>query len=880
MNDNAHDSCRDAADFSIILINFNSAAYIAPCLDRLRNQTFGGVTEIIVVNHRATDGSMDILRDQADITLIEPGRNLGFSGGNNLGISRSRGKYVLCLNFDCLLAAEFLQEVWDAFEANPSVGMISGKLRKLVDMQATMYLDSTGIDFTTLVPADRGEWQYDDGQFDNQTSIFGPSGAAGCYRREALESVVYRKSQYFDEQMFTYCEDIDLAWRLNLAGWRGLFVPAALAQHERGATRKGSLWKKVGYYAIGFRNRYFTILKNLRREDVKGRRRKLRRQEWRFLSSWCRKSPLRWAVGGYVMLRLAGLMLRPSFLAKRRLVRRRWNGSHLDLTLDTDFWDASYQRRIKKPSLVSVAGSTGTETTVSRREWLVSAEGYQDVSWGEEELFEGTFVDAKTFIEIHLPEEHQDDMNRLQFSVDLDAPSDLCADIQAFAIDGSKAQSDWRILSGGKGRFTFDLGKMELAPGAENISVWQGQWGMMRLNLAGGAGSKITIRRMFCTRDAKVISNTQLNLLECRDLPLVLESKPALIYAEVCTHCNMRCSMCGRTVHGVGKSDQGYMKREVFEKLTEIFTPGSSLAMFGRGETLLHPDFPYFLKLAKEKGMKVTFNSNGKALSEDIARAMAEYGQDSLTISCSAGAPETYEAIHCGGKWDQLWSNIAGLKKAKEQYGTGPDGKPSIYLEFVSQGDNIEELPALVRRAIEWGLTGVIVIDLVAHSDELEQQQMNTDLTLPIAERCYEEAVGIVESLRHVSPHFELRLPAAYNSLTKKFTGGQAAEDIRELDEELSSKSGSDTCGLCLEPWQTFYARFDSQVTPCVITNRILGDLEEQDALAIWNGPEFQKFRARMRGENKPFECLRCHLFPGPHRYDKALNDAEQYEPL
>ena len=119
--------------------------------------------------------------------------------------------------------------------------------------------------------------------------------------------------------MFTYCEDIDLAWRLNLAGWEGLFLPAAIAYHERGATRKSSIWKKAGYYAIGFRNRLFTISKNIRREDIRGYFKKILHQEWRFLSSWCGKSPARWTIAVYTMIGLAGLISRPSFVAKRKL---------------------------------------------------------------------------------------------------------------------------------------------------------------------------------------------------------------------------------------------------------------------------------------------------------------------------------------------------------------------------------------------------------------------------------------------------------------------------------------------------------------------------------------------------------------------------------
>ena len=106
--------------FQIILINFNSSAYIEPCFKKLKNQNFSGLVETVVVNNLSTDGSLEILNKQPDITLINPGKNLGYSGGNNLGISKTSGKYVLCLNFDCLLEADFLQTVYDAFETIPA----------------------------------------------------------------------------------------------------------------------------------------------------------------------------------------------------------------------------------------------------------------------------------------------------------------------------------------------------------------------------------------------------------------------------------------------------------------------------------------------------------------------------------------------------------------------------------------------------------------------------------------------------------------------------------------------------------------------------------------------------------------------------------------
>lgn len=869
-------------DFSIVLVNFDSAGYVKPCLDWIEKQRFSGTFEVIVVNNRSTDGSLEMLRERDDIRLLDPGRNLGYSAGNNLAIAEATGRYILCLNFDCLITDEFLQHVYDAFEADAGVGMIAGKLRKLVDMRGTMYLDSTGIDFTTLIPADRGEWQYDCSQYDSARDIFGPSGAAACYRREALEQVAYAGRCCFDEQMFTYCEDIDLAWRLNLAGWRGLYVPQALAFHERGATRRDSFWKKVGYFATGFSNRHFTMLKNLRwREDVKGRLGKLISQEWRFLSSWCGRRPGKWALACFSMARLAWLALRPSFFSKRRLATGGSSGRDVSLSLDTDFWQISYERRRREP--VSGAAKTAgpAETVVDRRGWLAETLGFSDVTWGGDCLMKGTAASADSCIELHLPESSRDALRQTVLQIEIESAGNITGNIQVCGPSGRWASSDWFLLDGGTGTYAFDLETMNLEAGADNVRIWSGPWEMMRLRLTGGAGSKIGIRRISFLRKGAVVTNAEVNTEECGRLPAVLESKPILVYAEISTLCNLHCSMCGRSVHGVDPSSEGLMGRDVFERLSEVFTPGGSLALFGRGETLLHPEFTEFLRIAKEHGMHVCFNSNAKALSRSIAEAMVRYGQDSLTISCSAGTPGTYEAVHCGGTWERLWRNISGLQEARRAHGDVPGTKPALYLEFVSQMRNIAELPSLVRRAIEWDMNGVLVIDLVAHSDELERQRMNVPEHIQIAEKYYKEALAVCREYRDKRPHFELRLPALYDAVTKKSTPETVERTNAALREAISANTDTSTSGhFCLEPWQTFYARFDGTVAPCVITNRSLGDLNKEGALEIWNGLLFRKFRERMRSEDKPYECLRCHLFPGPQRYDKALENVSEYAPL
>jgi len=124
-------------------------------------------------------------------------------------------------------------------------------------------IDSTGIllQKRRFSPADRGEGQKDQGQFDtpDQEEIFGPTGAAALYNRRALAEASLGP-EVFDEDFFAYYEDVDLAWRLQLFGWRSVFVPEALAYHERKGPSERPGWLQRRAYA----NRYFCYIKNER----------------------------------------------------------------------------------------------------------------------------------------------------------------------------------------------------------------------------------------------------------------------------------------------------------------------------------------------------------------------------------------------------------------------------------------------------------------------------------------------------------------------------------------------------------------------------------------------------------------------------------------
>ena len=155
----------------------------------------------------------------------------------NAGIDASTGRYVLAVNPDCRLEPDFASILARRLDAKDAadVGSASGRLLRGdgVHLSENGLLDSTGIYFTAAGRHfDRGSGESAAGRYGREEEVFGASGAAGFYRRAALESAKI-STGYFDSDFFLYREDADLAWRLRRLGWRALYVPSAVAYHRR-----------------------------------------------------------------------------------------------------------------------------------------------------------------------------------------------------------------------------------------------------------------------------------------------------------------------------------------------------------------------------------------------------------------------------------------------------------------------------------------------------------------------------------------------------------------------------------------------------------------------------------------------------------------------
>lgn len=219
---------------SVVIPNWNGEKFLRGCLQSLREQTFKSF-EVILVDNASSDGSVALVeREFPEVRVIRLPRNLGLTGGANAGIRAARGQVIALLNNDAEAHPRWLEALWEALEKHPEAGMAASKLL-LYDRRDV--INSAG-DFYRIdgVPGNRGVWEKDVGQYDREEYVFGACGGAAAYRRAMLEEI-----GLFDEEMFMYCEDVDLAWRAQIAGYKCIYTPRAIAYHRLSATGGGKL---------------------------------------------------------------------------------------------------------------------------------------------------------------------------------------------------------------------------------------------------------------------------------------------------------------------------------------------------------------------------------------------------------------------------------------------------------------------------------------------------------------------------------------------------------------------------------------------------------------------------------------------------------------
>lgn len=228
------------ARLSVVILNWNGRRHLERYLPSVVAHTEGDA-EVVVADNGSTDDSLQWLRlNYPDVRVIRLDRNYGFAGGYNRALREVESEYVLLLNSDVEVTAGWWQPLVEVLDTESDVAAVAPKL--LADMERTKfeYAGAAGgfIDYLGY-PFCRGRIlsnvEEDRGQYDNRRDIFWASGAAMCCRREVFESF-----GGFDEDFFAHMEEIDLQWRMQLAGWRIVVEPKSVVYHLGGGTLPAS----------------------------------------------------------------------------------------------------------------------------------------------------------------------------------------------------------------------------------------------------------------------------------------------------------------------------------------------------------------------------------------------------------------------------------------------------------------------------------------------------------------------------------------------------------------------------------------------------------------------------------------------------------------
>jgi GT2 family glycosyltransferase len=304
----------NAKAVSIVVLNYNGLQHLAALLKHLAQQTVREF-ELIFVDNGSHDNSVAFVEQTTreyglDLQLIRNERNLGFAPACNQGIQVANSDWVVMLNNDTRPEPTWLEHLLATPQAGAKVGMVASKM---LSAAKPTQIDSAGIalDWMGIAWDWRGGEQ-DDPQEQQLQEIFGPCGGAALYAKQLLLDL-----GGFDADFFAYLEDVDLAWRARLAGWRCLFQPQARVLHAHSATLgdqspfkrfllgRNKVWLLAKNYPNPWFRRYLPLIMGYDLMAVTYGA--ARRRDWASLQG-----------------RLAGLRGLPAMLAKRRVIQQKW----------------------------------------------------------------------------------------------------------------------------------------------------------------------------------------------------------------------------------------------------------------------------------------------------------------------------------------------------------------------------------------------------------------------------------------------------------------------------------------------------------------------------------------------------------------------------
>jgi GT2 family glycosyltransferase len=235
---------------SIIIVNYNGLKYCNDCFRSLRELSYPNY-EVLMVDNFSTDGSVDYINHNfPEVKIIKLEKNLGFAKANNIGANNAKGDYLFFVNQDTVLDRNCLSELVQRMQSDPAIGICGCKIMYWNEKNV---INSTGLIANKICFVwDRGSFELDQGQYDDQNEVLSVCGAAMLIRKD-----LFLDLGGFDVKYFMYYEDLDLGIRAWLFGSKVVYVPEAIVYHKMQYDHAN----QYHFQYIDHRNRLRAILK-------------------------------------------------------------------------------------------------------------------------------------------------------------------------------------------------------------------------------------------------------------------------------------------------------------------------------------------------------------------------------------------------------------------------------------------------------------------------------------------------------------------------------------------------------------------------------------------------------------------------------------------
>ncbi len=330
-------------------------------------------------------------------------------------------------------------------------------------------------------------------------------------------------------------------------------------------------------------------------------------------------------------------------------------------------------------------------------------------------------------------------------------------------------------------------------------------------------------------------------------LSSIAQNEPVCLYLETTNRCNLLCTTCPRTYEQL--EPEADMPWELFTSLIDQYPKIARVVLHGIGEPMLVKDLAQRVAYLKARNIYVLFNTNGTLLTRANGRALIDAGLDELRVSLDAADPKVFQMVRGKDFFSKIVANVKNFTATQREL-KAP--KPRVSLWLTGLRETVDQLPDFVRLAHSIGVTEVYLQRLVFFEDPMNEN------SLARAESALFE---------HTTEREESFIGEA-EAIAKELGVMFSASGAVDPGESIKMQRTDNPWSLCRRPWSLMYITANGRVLPCCIApfsmkgygSFTLGDATQSTLREIWNGPDYQRFRAGLLTSAPPPACANCGL--------------------